>query len=164
MTFFLGPLVLFSLYVNILAMPSYMVLPRKLEFCRCKSSTSRCLASVKGINSCCPFSFQMLSKSIEQLKQPGSHLEEAEEELHGDPSMQEEQAPASGASVRAESSSADVDDRIGQQVGAVKVKEEPLDSDEDVQTQQMESGEQAAFMQQVIGKDLAPGFVIKVII
>ncbi|XP_010113524.1 PREDICTED: histone deacetylase 9 isoform X1 [Chlamydotis macqueenii] len=107
---------------------------------------------------------KMLSKSIEQLKQPGSHLEEAEEELHGDPLMQEERAPASGASVRAESSSAGVDDRIGQQVGAVKVKEEPPDSDEDVQTQQMESGEQAAFMQQVIGKDLAPGFVIKVII
>ncbi|XP_009955457.1 PREDICTED: histone deacetylase 9 isoform X4 [Leptosomus discolor] len=107
---------------------------------------------------------KMLSKSIEQLKQPGSHLEEAEEELHGDPSMQEERAPAGGASVRAESSSAGVDDRIGPQVGAVKVKEEPPDSDEDVQTQQMESGEQAAFMQQVIGKDLAPGFVIKVII
>ncbi|XP_064023224.1 histone deacetylase 9 isoform X14 [Pogoniulus pusillus] len=107
---------------------------------------------------------KMLSKSIEQLKQPDSHLEEAEEELHGDHSMQEERAPASGASVRAESSSAGVDDRIGQQVGAVKVKEEPPDSDEDVQTQQMESGEQAAFMQQVIGKDLAPGFVIKVII
>ncbi|XP_071416971.1 histone deacetylase 9 isoform X2 [Pithys albifrons albifrons] len=107
---------------------------------------------------------KMLSKSIEQLKQPGSHLEEAEEELHSDQSMQEERAPASGASIRAESSSAGVDDRIGQQVGAVKVKEEPLDSDEDVQTQQMESGEQAAFMQQVIGKDLAPGFVIKVII
>ncbi|XP_062472792.1 histone deacetylase 9 isoform X3 [Pezoporus occidentalis] len=107
---------------------------------------------------------KMLSKSIEQLKQPGSHLEEAEEELHGDHSMQEERAPASGASIRAESSSAGVDNRIGQQVGAVKVKEEPPDSDEDVQTQQMESGEQAAFMQQVIGKDLAPGFVIKVII
>uniref|UniRef100_A0A663MRM5 histone deacetylase n=2 Tax=Strigidae TaxID=30459 RepID=A0A663MRM5_ATHCN len=107
---------------------------------------------------------KMLSKSIEQLKQPGSHLEEAEEELHGDPSMPEERAPTSGASVRAESSSAGADDRIGQQVGAVKVKEEPPDSDEDVQTQQMESGEQAAFMQQVIGKDLAPGFVIKVII
>ncbi|XP_068008578.1 histone deacetylase 9 isoform X1 [Melanerpes formicivorus] len=107
---------------------------------------------------------KMLSKSIEQLKQPDSHLEEAEEELHGDHSMQEERAPAGGASVRAESSSAGVDDRIGQQVGAVKVKEEPPDSDEDVQTQQMESGEQAAFMQQVIGKDLAPGFVIKVII
>lgn len=106
----------------------------------------------------------MLSKSIEQLKQPGSHLEEAEEELHGDHSMQEERTPTSSVSVRAESSSAGADDRIGQQVGAVKVKEEPPDSDEDVQTQQMESGEQAAFMQQVIGKDLAPGFVIKVII
>ncbi|XP_010189376.1 PREDICTED: histone deacetylase 9 isoform X5 [Mesitornis unicolor] len=107
---------------------------------------------------------KMLSKSIEQLKQPGSHLEEAEEELHSDHSMQEERGPTSGASVRAESGSAGADDRIGQQVGAVKVKEEPPDSDEDVQTQQMESGEQAAFMQQVIGKDLAPGFVIKVII
>lgn len=106
----------------------------------------------------------MLSKSIEQLKQPGSHLEEAEEELNGDHSMQEERAPASGASIRAESSSAGEDDRIGQQAGAVKVKEEPPDSDEDTQTQQMESGEQAAFVQQVIGKDLAPGFVIKVII
>ncbi|NXW44494.1 HDAC9 deacetylase, partial [Nyctiprogne leucopyga] len=91
---------------------------------------------------------KMLSKSIEQLKQPGSHLEEAEEELHGDQLMQEERAPASGASIRAESSGAGVDDRIGQQVGAVKVKEEPPDSDEDVQTQQMESGEQAAFVQQ----------------
>ncbi|XP_038029790.1 histone deacetylase 9 isoform X5 [Anas platyrhynchos] len=91
---------------------------------------------------------KMLSKSIEQLKQPGSHLEEAEEELHGDHSMQEERAAASGAGIRAESSSAGVDDRIGQQVGAVKVKEEPPDSDEDIQTQQMESGEQAAFMQQ----------------
>uniref|UniRef100_A0A8C9F281 histone deacetylase n=1 Tax=Pavo cristatus TaxID=9049 RepID=A0A8C9F281_PAVCR len=107
---------------------------------------------------------KMLSKSIEQLKQPGSHLEEAEEELNGDHSMQEERAPASGASIRAESSSAGEDDRIGQQAGAVKVKEEPPDSDEDTQTQQMESGEQAAFVQQVIGKDLAPGFVIKVII
>ncbi|XP_065686921.2 histone deacetylase 9 isoform X19 [Patagioenas fasciata] len=107
---------------------------------------------------------KMLSKSIEQLKQPGSHLEEAEEELHSDHLMQEERGPTSGASIRAESSGAAVDDRIGQQVGAVKVKEEPPDSDEDVQTQQMESGEQAAFMQQVIGKDIAPGFVIKVII
>ncbi|XP_072184440.1 histone deacetylase 9 isoform X6 [Excalfactoria chinensis] len=91
---------------------------------------------------------KMLSKSIEQLKQPGSHLEEAEEELNGDHSMQEERAPASSASIRAESSSAGEDDRIGQQVGAVKVKEEPPDSDEDTQTQQMESGEQAAFVQQ----------------
>ncbi|XP_065439326.1 histone deacetylase 9 isoform X18 [Chrysemys picta bellii] len=107
---------------------------------------------------------KMLSKSIEQLKQPGNHLEEAEEELHGDHAMQEERAPSSGNSIRDDSCSICVDDRIGQHVGAVKVKEEPLDTDDDNQTQQMESGEQAAFMQQVIGKDLAPGFVIKVII
>ncbi|XP_008830919.1 histone deacetylase 9 isoform X12 [Nannospalax galili] len=105
---------------------------------------------------------KLLSKSIEQLKQPGSHLEEAEEELQGDQAMQEDRAPSSDNSTRSDSSAC-VDDTLGQ-VGAVKVKEEPVDSDEDAQIQEMESGEQAAFMQQVIGKDLAPGFVIKVII
>ncbi|XP_036061693.1 histone deacetylase 9 isoform X15 [Onychomys torridus] len=104
---------------------------------------------------------KLLSKSIEQLKQPGSHLEEAEEELQGDQSM-EDRATSSDTSTRS-SSDACVDDTLGQ-VGAVKVKEEPVDSDEDAQIQEMECGEQAAFMQQVIGKDLAPGFVIKVII
>ncbi|XP_064146109.1 histone deacetylase 9 isoform X5 [Loxodonta africana] len=105
---------------------------------------------------------KLLSKSIEQLKQPGNHLEEAEEELQGDQAMQEDRAPSSGNSTRSDSSAC-ADDKLGQ-VGAVKVKEEPVDSDEDAQIQEMESGEQAAFMQQVIGKDLAPGFVIKVII
>ncbi|XP_064146106.1 histone deacetylase 9 isoform X2 [Loxodonta africana] len=105
---------------------------------------------------------RLLSKSIEQLKQPGNHLEEAEEELQGDQAMQEDRAPSSGNSTRSDSSAC-ADDKLGQ-VGAVKVKEEPVDSDEDAQIQEMESGEQAAFMQQVIGKDLAPGFVIKVII
>ncbi|XP_048195689.1 histone deacetylase 9 isoform X6 [Perognathus longimembris pacificus] len=105
---------------------------------------------------------KLLSKSIEQLKQPGSHLEEAEEELQVDQAMQEDRAPSSDPSTRSESSTC-VEDTLGQ-VGAVKVKEEPVDSDEDTQIQEMESGEQAAFMQQVIGKDLAPGFVIKVII
>uniref|UniRef100_A0A5F9D0B3 Histone deacetylase n=1 Tax=Oryctolagus cuniculus TaxID=9986 RepID=A0A5F9D0B3_RABIT len=88
---------------------------------------------------------KLLSKSIEQLKAPGSHLEEAEEELQGDQAMQEDRAPSSGSSTR--SDSACVDDTLGQ-VGAVKIKEEPVDSDEDAQIQEMESGEQAAFMQQ----------------
>eukprot|EP00072_Mus_musculus_P068977 XP_017170740.1 PREDICTED: histone deacetylase 9 isoform X14 [Mus musculus] len=104
---------------------------------------------------------KLLSKSIEQLKQPGSHLEEAEEELQGDQSM-EDRAASKDNSARSDSSAC-VEDTLGQ-VGAVKVKEEPVDSDEDAQIQEMECGEQAAFMQQVIGKDLAPGFVIKVII
>ncbi|XP_050014661.1 histone deacetylase 9 isoform X6 [Alexandromys fortis] len=103
---------------------------------------------------------KLLSKSIEQLKQPGSHLEEAEEELQGDQAM-EDRATSSEHSTG--SSRACVEDTLGQ-VGAVKVKEEPVDSDEDAQIQEMECGEQAAYMQQVIGKDLAPGFVIKVII
>ncbi|KAF6085942.1 histone deacetylase 9 [Phyllostomus discolor] len=89
---------------------------------------------------------KLLSKSIEQLKQPGSHLEEAEEELQGDQAMQEDRAPSSGNSTRSDSSAC-VEDTLGQ-VGAVKVKEEPVDSDEDAQIQEMESGEQAAFMQQ----------------
>ncbi|XP_020958131.1 histone deacetylase 9 isoform X12 [Sus scrofa] len=89
---------------------------------------------------------KLLSKSIEQLKQPGSHLEEAEEELQGDQAMQEDRAPSSGNSTRSDSSAC-ADDSLGQ-VGAVKVKEEPVDSDEDAQIQEMESGEQAAFMQQ----------------
>ncbi|XP_051709186.2 histone deacetylase 9 isoform X4 [Oryctolagus cuniculus] len=89
---------------------------------------------------------KLLSKSIEQLKAPGSHLEEAEEELQGDQAMQEDRAPSSGSSTRSDSSAC-VDDTLGQ-VGAVKIKEEPVDSDEDAQIQEMESGEQAAFMQQ----------------
>ncbi|XP_061441797.1 histone deacetylase 9-like isoform X2 [Rhineura floridana] len=105
---------------------------------------------------------EILSKSIEQLKQPGS-LEEAEEE-HGEHLMQEERAPFLGSSIRDDSSSISLDDRLVQPLGAVKVKEEPRDSDDDIQSQQMESGEKAAYMQQVIGKDIAPGFVIKVII
>ncbi|XP_071071232.1 histone deacetylase 9 isoform X5 [Dasypus novemcinctus] len=89
---------------------------------------------------------KLLSKSIEQLKQPGSHLDEADEELPGDQAMQEDRAPSSGNSTRSDSSAC-VDDTLGQ-VGVVKVKEEPVDSDEDAQIQEMESGEQAAFMQQ----------------
>ncbi|XP_040599193.1 histone deacetylase 9 isoform X8 [Mesocricetus auratus] len=88
---------------------------------------------------------KLLSKSIEQLKQPGSHLEEAEEELQGDQAM-EDRATASDNS-SGSNSSAGVDDTLGQ-VGAVKIKEEPVDSDEDAHIQEMECGEQAAFMQQ----------------
>ncbi|XP_048367780.1 histone deacetylase 9 isoform X1 [Sphaerodactylus townsendi] len=91
---------------------------------------------------------KMLSKSIEQLKQPSS-LEETEEELHGEHHMQEERAPSVSSSIRDDSSSISLDDRLEQPLRAVKVKEEPRDSD-DIQTQQMESGEKAAFMQQQI--------------
>ncbi|XP_029396385.1 histone deacetylase 9 isoform X7 [Mus pahari] len=88
---------------------------------------------------------KLLSKSIEQLKQPGSHLEEAEEELQGDQAM-EDRATSKDNSTRSDSSAC-MEDTLGP-VGAVKVKEEPVDSDEDAQIQEMECGEQAAFMQQ----------------
>ncbi|XP_015666276.1 histone deacetylase 9 [Protobothrops mucrosquamatus] len=106
---------------------------------------------------------KMLSKSIEQLKQPGS-LEEAEEELQGEHLMQEEGTAPVDVSIRDDSSNISLQNKLGQSFGAVKVKKEPKDSDDDIQNQQMESGEQSAFMQQVIGTDLAPDFIIKVII
>ncbi|KAJ7322382.1 hypothetical protein JRQ81_018669 [Phrynocephalus forsythii] len=94
---------------------------------------------------------KMLSKSIEHLKQPGS-LKETEEELHGAYPMQEEKAPSLGSSTKDDSSSISLDDRLGQPLRAVKVKEEPQDSDDDddAKTQQMESGEKAAFIQQQV--------------
>ncbi|KAM4689290.1 histone deacetylase 9 isoform 2-T2 [Discoglossus pictus] len=101
---------------------------------------------------------KMLSKSIEQLRQPGSHLEEAEEEVHGDHLMQEERA-SSTDNLKSHSS---MDIRSGHP-GSVKVKEEPPDSDDEIQTR-LESEQKAAFVQQVIGKDLAPGFVIKLML
>nr|XP_020637051.1 histone deacetylase 9 isoform X2 [Pogona vitticeps] len=92
---------------------------------------------------------KMLSKSIEQLKQPGS-LKETEEELHGEYPILEEKAPSVGSSNKDDSNSISLEDRLGQPLGAVKVKEEPQDSNDDAHTQQMESGEKAAFIQQQI--------------
>ncbi|XP_070582626.1 histone deacetylase 9 [Erythrolamprus reginae] len=106
---------------------------------------------------------KMLSKSIEQLKQPGS-LEEAEEEHQGEHLMQEEGAAPVSVSIRDDTNGVSFHN-LGHPFGAVKVKEEPKDNhDGNIRNQQMASGEQSAFMQQVIGTDLAPEFIIKVII
>ncbi|XP_068092094.1 histone deacetylase 9 isoform X2 [Hyperolius riggenbachi] len=85
---------------------------------------------------------KMLSRSIEQLRQPGSHLEEAEEEQHGDYPMQEEKV-SSSAHLRSHSSS---DIRIDH-LGSVKVKEEPPDSDDESRTP-LESNQKTAFVKQ----------------
>ncbi|KAM8967654.1 histone deacetylase 9 [Pelodytes ibericus] len=85
---------------------------------------------------------KMLSKSIEQLRQPGSHLDEAEEELHRDYVMQEERI-SSTRNIRSQSS---VDIRIGH-LGPVKVKEEPPDSEDEMHTR-LESEQKTAFVQQ----------------
>ncbi|KAM5157410.1 histone deacetylase 9 [Mantella aurantiaca] len=85
---------------------------------------------------------KMLSKSIEQLRQPGSHLEETEEEQHSDYPMQEEKV-SSSAHIRSHSST---DIRIDYP-GPVKVKEEPPDSDDESQTP-FESNQKSAYVQQ----------------
>lgn len=72
--------------------------------------------------------------------------------------MQEERV-CSSAHIRSHSSS---DIRIDH-FGPVKVKEEPPDSDDESQALS-ESHQRTAFVQQVIGKEIAPGFVINVIL
>ncbi|XP_077347389.1 histone deacetylase 9 isoform X5 [Lithobates pipiens] len=85
---------------------------------------------------------KMLSKSIEQLRQPGSHLEESEEEQHSDYLMQEEKV-SSSAYIRSYSST----DIRTDHLRPVKVKEEPPDSDDESQTPH-ESIHKMAFVQQ----------------
>ncbi|XP_075683418.1 histone deacetylase 9 isoform X2 [Rhinoderma darwinii] len=84
---------------------------------------------------------KMLSKSIEQLRQPGSQLEESEEE-HGDYTMQEERVSSTG-NIRSYSST----DLRTHHLKSVKVKEEPPDSDEEIQTYP-EPNPKSAFVQQ----------------
>ncbi|XP_063308464.1 histone deacetylase 9 [Pelobates fuscus] len=84
---------------------------------------------------------KILSNSIEQLRQPGRHLDEAEEE-HGDYLMQEEKVSTTGNS-RSYSS---LDIRT-EHLGTVKVKEEPPDSEDETQPHH-ESEQKTAFVQQ----------------
>ncbi|XP_041423000.1 histone deacetylase 9 isoform X2 [Xenopus laevis] len=100
---------------------------------------------------------KILSKSIEQLRQPEGHLEEAEEDLHGDNLMQEK-----SSSIDNTRSYSSTDLRTGP-FGSVKVKEEPPDSENEIKTH-LQSEQKSVFAQQVIGKDLVPGFVVKVIL
>ncbi|XP_063777816.1 histone deacetylase 9 isoform X2 [Pseudophryne corroboree] len=86
---------------------------------------------------------KMLSKSIEQLRQPGSHLEEAEEEFHGDYLMKDQKVSSTGI-IRSPSTT----DVRTDHLGSVKVKEEPPDSEDESQTHP-ESNQKAAFMQQL---------------
>ncbi|XP_072009904.1 histone deacetylase 9 isoform X2 [Engystomops pustulosus] len=85
---------------------------------------------------------KILSKSIEQLRQPGSQLEESEEEHHSDYTMQEERVSSTG-NIRSHSSTDLRSDRLT----PVKVKEEPPDSDDDIQNHP-ESNPKSAFVQQ----------------
>ncbi|XP_058877960.1 histone deacetylase 9-like isoform X2 [Acipenser ruthenus] len=110
---------------------------------------------------------KMLSKSIEQLRQPSSHLEETEEENHKDQPMQEDKVPPCGSimNCRSSSSSSSCEGEVpGAHLGVIKVKEEPPDSDDESLSNQSEAAEQTVFMQKVKGKDFARRLVIKALI
>ncbi|XP_058867737.1 histone deacetylase 9-like isoform X2 [Acipenser ruthenus] len=98
---------------------------------------------------------KMLSKSIEQLRQPSSHLEETEEENHKDQPMQEDKVPPCGSFMNCSSSSSSNNSSNSScegevpraHLGVIKVKEEPPDSDDESLSNQSEAAEQMVFMQ-----------------
>ncbi|XP_041104905.1 histone deacetylase 9-like isoform X4 [Polyodon spathula] len=107
---------------------------------------------------------KMLSKSIEQLRQPSSHLEETEEENHKDQPMQEDKEPPCGSFMNCSTSSSCEGEVPRAHLGVIKVKEEPRDSDDESLSNQSEAAEQMVFMQKVKGKDFARRLVIKALI
>ncbi|KAM9805346.1 histone deacetylase 9-B isoform 2-T2 [Syngnathus typhle] len=99
---------------------------------------------------------KLLSKSIEQLRQPSAHLQESEEELlHGEQPerMQEDRLPPGGV-IRKHTLSSSGSSSGGSSVelpdphyGVIKVKEEPLDSEDE----SLEA-ERSSYLHQVKGR------------
>lgn len=102
---------------------------------------------------------QLLSKSIEQLRQPSAHLQESEEELeeqHREQShrMQEDRVPPGGVIRKhtLSSSSGSSGELPDGHYGVIKVKEEPADSeDEGLSNPSLES-EHSTYLHQVKGR------------
>ena len=108
---------------------------------------------------------QLLSKSIEQLRQPSAHSahlqeseEEQEEQQHREltESMQEDRLPPGGvirkhtlSSCSSSGSSGELPDT---HYGVIKVKEEPLDSEDEGLTNQGLEPEQSTYLHQVKGR------------
>ena len=104
---------------------------------------------------------QLLSKSIEQLRQPSSHLQESEEEQeeqqHSEEaeSMQEDRLPPGGVirkhtlSSSSSGSSSEIPDA---HCGVIKVKEEPADSEDEALSNQRLDPEQSTYLHQVKGR------------
>lgn len=99
---------------------------------------------------------QLLSKSIEQLRQPSAHLQESEEEQeeqqHREQAqrMQEDRVPPGGV-IRKHTLSSSGELPNGH-YGVIKVKEEPADSeDEGLSNPSLES-EQSSYLHQVKGR------------
>ncbi|KAI3360950.1 hypothetical protein L3Q82_013153 [Scortum barcoo] len=104
---------------------------------------------------------KLLSKSIEQLRQPSAHLQESEEEQEEQrreliESMQEDRLPPGGvirkhtlSSSSSSGSSAELPDA---HCGVIKVKEEPVDSEDEALTSQSLESEQSTYLHQVKGR------------
>ncbi|KAM4736315.1 LOW QUALITY PROTEIN: histone deacetylase 9-B [Anableps anableps] len=105
---------------------------------------------------------KLLSKSIEQLRQPSTHLQESEEEQEDQhpkeetESMQEDRLPPGGvirkhtlSSSSSGSSSSELPDA---HYGVIKVKEEPADSEDEALSNRGIESEQSTYLHQVKGR------------
>lgn len=99
----------------------------------------------------------MLSKSIEQLRQPNVHLQESEEEedFH-DHAMQEDSSPSGGV-IRKHSP--DSNRSFGSPIepldthpGVIRIKEEPDASDDETMATQSLADKQSSYIHQVNGR------------
>uniref|UniRef100_A0A3B4ACG4 histone deacetylase n=1 Tax=Periophthalmus magnuspinnatus TaxID=409849 RepID=A0A3B4ACG4_9GOBI len=103
---------------------------------------------------------QLLSKSIEQLRQPSTHLQESEEEqeeLHRDQSerMEEDKLPPGGVIRKhtlSSSSSGSSAEHPDPHIGVIKVKEEPLDSEDEALSNPGLESDQSSYLHQVNGQ------------
>lgn len=105
---------------------------------------------------------KLLSKSIEQLRQPNAaqHLQESEEEQEEQhreeaESMQEDRLPPGGVIRKhtlSSSSSGSSSELPDTHYGVIKVKEEPADSEDEALTNQSLESEQNTYLHQVKGR------------
>ncbi|XP_051576419.1 histone deacetylase 9-B [Myxocyprinus asiaticus] len=103
---------------------------------------------------------QMLSKSIEQLRQPNVHLQESEEEgedLH-EQAMQEDSSPSGGvirkycSDSNGSSSSSSPTEPLDTHPGVIRVKDEPIASDDEILATQSLANKQSCYIHQVKGR------------
>ncbi|XP_005738500.1 histone deacetylase 9-B isoform X2 [Pundamilia nyererei] len=103
---------------------------------------------------------KLLSKSIEQLRQPSAHLQESEEEQEEQhreevEGMQEDRLPPGGVIRKhtlSSSSSGSSSELPDTHYGVIKVKEEPADSEDEALTNQSLESEQSTYLHQVKGR------------
>ncbi|XP_037639946.1 histone deacetylase 9-B isoform X2 [Sebastes umbrosus] len=104
---------------------------------------------------------KLLSKSIEQLRQPNAHLQESEEEQEEQhreltESMQEDRLPPGGVIRKHTLSSSSSGGSSGElheaHYGVIRVKEEPADSEDEGLTNQGLVPEQSTYLHQVKGR------------